>query len=754
MQRKSWMFVGVVFPLVALAGCGGGGSSSGGVASTPTPTPTATAPAPTPAPTPMTPSNVNYNTAEYGRSNAAAQAQALTAYNAGATGSGILVGVIDSGIDASSSEFAGRISPLSADFAGSRGIQDEGGHGTAVSNILLGAKNDSGIHGVAFNATLLALRTDTPGTCATAPMGSPEGGCTHNDNNIAAALDAAVAARAKVVNISLGGSPANSRLRGAIDRATSAGLILVISAGNEGVTNPSAAANPDMLAQIANDPIARGLIVIAGAVNASGTLADFSNRAGNSANTYLTALGVSVQSIDETGKGFYFSGTSFSAPAIAGAIALLAQAFPSLTPAQLVSLLYRSANDRGAAGVDSTYGQGELNIARAFAPIGSLSLAGSAVAVSLTDNATLGTAMGDAGQNGLSAVIKDEFGRDFGVDLSPTLARTAIPQTLSNGLALSGRSMAASGGRTSFALAIDDRNSARPLLLTSREAERARVLAGSMAIAVTKDLTLGIAGGRGAEGLVPNPNTAREPAFLVADRSLDRAPLGAFAIRKALGGVGMTLAAESGDMRLWQQSGLGPSADGVRRYAYAELSVGVDGGVGPVGMTAKLTRLDESATVLGSRFSAALGGSGAVSWFADVGAELSPASNWRLNAKLRRGWTQLGANSVRGASMLRTQSLSAHVARDNLLVAGDSLSLRYSEPMRVASGGLNLLYIGVDAQTLSLTPSGHERDWEAVYARPLGRGWITANAYRRQQPGNFAYAPNDLGAAVRYSFSF
>jgi subtilisin family serine protease len=748
------MFVGAAFPLFALAGCGGG-TDSGGVAVSSTPTPVASAATPAPSMVPVTQSNsVDYNTGEYRRSNAAAQAQALTAYNAGATGSGIVVGIIDSGVDATSAEFAGRISPLSADFAGSRGIQDEGGHGTAVADILLGAKNDAGVHGVAFNATLLALRTDTPGTCASAPTGSVDGGCTHNDNAIAAALNAAVAARATVVNISLGGSPANSQLRSAIDRATAAGVIIVISAGNDGVKNPTAAANPDTLAQIANDPVAHGLVIIAGAVNSANALADFSNKAGNSASNYLTALGVSVQSIDQTGKGFYFSGTSFSAPTIAGAVALLAQAFPTLTPAQIVALLYRSADDRGATGVDSTYGNGELNIARAFSPIGSLSLAGSAIPVSLTGNATLGTAMGDAGQGGLSAVIKDEFGRDFGVNLASTVARTAIQQTLANGLAPSARSMAAAGSRTSFALAIDDRNSAQPLLLTSREAERARVLAGSMAIAVTKDLTFGIAGGRGADGLIPNPRMAGEPAFLVADRSLDRAPAGAFAIRQARGGLGLTLAAESGQMRLWQQSELGASADGVRRYAYSELSAAVDGGKGPIGVTAKLTRLDERATVLGSRFGAALGGSGAVSWFADVGATLNPATDWRVNAKLRRGWTQLDANSVRGRSMLRTQSLSADIARNNLWVAGDNLSVRYSEPMRVAGGGLNLIYTGVDAQTLSLTPSGHERDWEAVYARPLGRGWVTANAYWRQQPGNYASAPNDLGAAVRYSFNF
>ena len=104
---------------------------------------------------------------------------------------------------------------------------------------------------------------------------------------------------------------------------------------------------------------------------------------------------------------------------ISGAIALFAQAFPTLTPTQIVALLYRSADDRGATGVDAIYGNGELNLTRAFSPVGQLSLAGSTIPVSLSDNATLGTAMRDAAQGGLSATIRDEFGRDFSVDLAP-----------------------------------------------------------------------------------------------------------------------------------------------------------------------------------------------------------------------------------------------------------------------------------------------------------------------------------------------
>jgi hypothetical protein len=351
-------------------------------------------------------------------------------------------------------------------------------------------------------------------------------------------------------------------------------------------------------------------------------------------------------------------------------------------------------------------------------------------------------------------VIRDEFNRDFDVDLAPTVARAPIQQTLANGLGPAARQMSAAGQRTSFALAIDPESTARPLMLTAQDAGRARVLAGSIAIAVTKDLMIGFGGGRGANGLLPSAQEGGEPAFLVTDRSLDREALGAFAARRGFGPFGLTLSAESGRMRLWQRGDLGTISDGVRRYAYSEVSATLDGRAGPLGLSARLMRLDERATVLGGRFAGALGGNGAVSWFGDVVATLSPFDAVRLDATWRRGWTSPGTSSVRGHSVVLTQGLSSTITRDNLWLTGDSLAIRYSEPLRVVGGGLNLLALGNGPQTLWLSPSGHERDWEAVYARPLGKGWLTANTYWRRQAGNYLNAPDDLGAAVRYSFDF
>src|SRR4029079_14682214 len=138
-------------------------------------------------------------TPEYQASQYSVVSNAIAAYNAGATGKGVKIGIVDSGINPSLSEFAGRIDPASRDVAGSRGVSDEGGHGTAVSAVAAAARNGSNTMGVAFDATIVSLRADEPGSCAT------HDGCAFYDDAIARGIDAATAAGVKVINLSLGG---------------------------------------------------------------------------------------------------------------------------------------------------------------------------------------------------------------------------------------------------------------------------------------------------------------------------------------------------------------------------------------------------------------------------------------------------------------------------------------------------------------------------------------------------------------------
>ncbi|QCI79585.1 hypothetical protein E6W36_08655 [Hankyongella ginsenosidimutans] len=122
---------------------------------------------------------------------------------------------------------------------------------------------------------------------------------------------------------------------------------------------------------------------------------------------------------------FIVSGTSFAAPHVAGALALLADAFPTLTSRQLVDLLLSSATDLGSPGQDPVFGRGGLNIARAFQPQGSTRLAGTDTLVSLSQaDIALGGALGNGAQLGSAlrdVVVLDRFNRAFSVNLGPNV---------------------------------------------------------------------------------------------------------------------------------------------------------------------------------------------------------------------------------------------------------------------------------------------------------------------------------------------
>ena len=755
----------IIFAL-SVSACGGGGGSGGGISSTPPPPP-----AVTPPPPPPPPPASNFDTAEYQQSNGAVQAQAIAAYNAGATGTGVIAGVVDSGIDIDSPEFSGKIHPQSGDFAGTRGLQDEGGHGSAVSSILLGAKNNLNAHGVAFGATLLVLRTDTPGTC-TDP--DPDAGCTHNDNDMARAVDRAVSVGARVINMSLGGSPMNSNLRAAVDRATAAGIVIVISAGNEFDTDPANAINPDPMALTALDPIARGQILIAGATDSNQQISTFSNRAGTGQNYYITALGVRVRAPDETGAQFLWSGTSFSAPIVSGAVALLAQAFPNLTGRQIVDLLLSTTTDLGAAGTDAIYGRGELNLARAFQPQGQQSIAGTPIPVPTAATATLGGPMGDATvRDGPKAIILDSYGRAFNADFSSTLLSAKSAPKLAPALSIGTETRTAANPNLAVSLSVANRRDGvgpDRLDLSPRERGQARAIAGSVIAKLGNDrqFALGIARSSGA--LIDQMAIDRAASFIAADAAQESfgffsQPSSAFAYRQQVAGFGMTVAGESGDVRLWKEFAGDPMRSRYRGYGYRLAHVGLDRELGALRLKLSGTLLDERETILGGGTNMWTGETGARSWFADAGSSLVLGSAWRVDANYRRGWTRIAAAGLReSADWLESDAWSADLTRLGLFSLRDSLSLRVAQPLRVRGGGLNLtLPVGYDYSTLqasfgrqfvSLAPTGRERDIEAAYATPFAGGYLSANAFWRTEPGHIEAAPDDLGVALRFNRRF
>jgi len=751
-RTRTVLVLSVCAAALALAGCGGGGGTArpNPISSPPPPPP------PPPSPPPPSPPPTNFDDAEYRRSNGAVSSGAIAAWQDGATGRNVKVGVIDTGVNPNLAEFTGRIDPASQDVAANRGVTDEEGHGTAVTAVIAANRNGSGIVGVAFESTIISLNTADPTDC------DPDDGCTHRDGDIARAIDIARNNGARVVNISLGGDGVGQSVIDAVARAVQAGMVIVVSAGNESDADPDPFA-----AQIAARASGRQ-VIIAGAVDSRGDIASFSNRAGASANFYLAALGVSVRAPDQTGASFLWSGTSFSAPIISGAAALLASAFPNLTGAEIAELLLSTADDAGVPGVDATFGHGILNIRRAFEPQGTVTLAGSRIAITDLGGGELSGPMGDARPRMAGVVFLDGFSRAYVADIAQRLAAAPQQRPLEQRLRQDVSTAVTRIGPTLVSLSVRGGGivpmpaSFARTGLSMDEARAARALASHVLSRIGPRTAIAFGISESGRTLQRRLQQAETLPFLVARDPMERAGFytdggASFGIRHDLGGIGLTLTGERGEV---EQFAL---REGLPAPTYRLAALTLDRRFGPAFLTLGATRLDETETVLGGRFSLAPGG--ATSWFLDGTARVELGAGWRTGARWRRGWTRMpGGNGLVSGGYLRTDTWSFDLARGDAFRRGDELALRVMQPLRVRSGGYALdvpvsydyatLGVGYERRMFSLAPTGREINVEAAYRIGLfgDRATLTANAYYRRQPGHVAAMPGDYGLALRLAF--
>jgi subtilisin family serine protease len=269
----------------------------------------------------------------------------------------VTIAVIDTGADLQAPDLASK-SPGAYDVrSGAADVTDQIGHGTFVASLAAGSvANGEGIAGFGGDARLLVIR-----------IGVPDGLFT--DVDAANAIVYAVQHGARVINLSFGGADTSSTEQAAIDYAASRGVLLVAAAGNDyergnPVTYPAAALQPPG----SNGVGGKGLAV--GASGPSGTRAAFSNTG-----SYLSvaAPGESVLgalSSSATHAGFqavslpgslsglygYGSGTSFAAPQVAGAAALVWAANPALGAGEVAQILKETAGGRGTWNPELGYG--------------------------------------------------------------------------------------------------------------------------------------------------------------------------------------------------------------------------------------------------------------------------------------------------------------------------------------------------------------------------------------------------------------
>ncbi|HEX8444213.1 MAG TPA: S8 family peptidase [Allosphingosinicella sp.] len=756
---------------LTLAGCGGGGTSTppAPVSSLPPPAPPPPSPPPpppppppAPAPTPSpTPTSVNFNDSEYQRSNGAVAAGAISAYNAGGTGQGVKIAVLDGGINPNLAEFAGRIDPASVDLVMNRPISDTEGHGTAVAAIAAAGRNGGQIQGVAFASTILALNSADPNNC------DKDDGCQHSGSAIAQGIDLARTNGARVINISLGGEGASSAVLQAVSRATQAGIVIVVSAGNDGTK--AIGSNPDdFAAGLAG--AGNGLVIIAGAHDSARNIAGFSNRAGTGQQVYLAALGDRIRSFDHTGQPFLFSGTSFSAPVISGAAALLASAFPNLTGRQIAEILLNSADDAGTPGTDGTFGRGILNIGRAFQPQGQTSLAGSQVAISTGSNGQASGPMGDATGASVGAIVLDGYSRAYRLEVGSTLSRAQQEQPLAQSLGGDLRTASAAAGKTAVTITVNRTLTNQPRInyaylgLSWEDARQARAVAGMALSELSPSTAVAFGFSETGRTLQQRLTGHDQNAFLVARDPLTRNGFFADAsssagIRHLLGPVGVTATSERGRVH---NPGL---VRQVQDPAYTINTVAFDRRFGPALVSVGASRLDEQETMLGSRFSSAFSSRGASSDFLDASLSYDLGRGWGAFGSYSRGWTRMaGTGALVSEGRLSTDAWAFDLARAGAFSPGDKLALRVMQPLRVSSGGFDLSVptsydyatgaVGYENRQFSLAPTGREIDYELAYnARAFG-GRLGANLFLRTEPGHIEAMDSDLGGAIRFTLGF
>lgn len=328
---------------------------------------------------------------EYSNQPALATINVIPAYNAGLSGLGVRIGVVDSGMNPNHVEFSGALVAAYDAMTGIAGtsnfstfLVDYEGHGSHVASIaaarLDGAVRPYNMQGVAYNASLVMSAIDFIPTLT--------------DKQIAAAIDYVSSQGVRVINNSWGSDSAgpgdpqahyennfasNRIIIDSIHRALDRGSVLVFAAANESSYPYYVAINPSVESTFPVYDAAMaakgGFIVVASTTDDGAALSYFSNRCGVSkyyciaapgGNQYFAndpegILGADGNTID---KYVYLQGTSMASPLVTGAVALVAEQFPWMTNKNLATTILTTASR--AVNPDVEWGRGLLNVGKAI----------------------------------------------------------------------------------------------------------------------------------------------------------------------------------------------------------------------------------------------------------------------------------------------------------------------------------------------------------------------------------------------------
>jgi subtilisin family serine protease len=287
-------------------------------------------------------------------------------------GRGVVVAVLDSGVDGNVSDLKGNVRSGNIDYTGLKTKPSDpnwGLHGTWMASIIAGHGSDSegdGVTGVAPQATILSIRVipDMQDPGYRNYDSEPE---LRIQRELADGIRTAVKDGAKVISMSIGYSAPSSAVRSAIQYAYSHGVVLVASSGNSG-DNDTQHSHTHSLAPVSFPAEYPGVISV-GAVQQGGTPTTFSS--GN-LSVKVAAPGKKVPAQGRSGQYYTVDGTSPACALVAGVAALIESAYPGITPALVTEALTSTAKQDPPGGYDVLTGFGIVDADAALKAAGAL----------------------------------------------------------------------------------------------------------------------------------------------------------------------------------------------------------------------------------------------------------------------------------------------------------------------------------------------------------------------------------------------
>ncbi len=699
------------------------------------------------------------------------------------TGAGILVAIVDTGIDLDHPEFAGRIASGGACFGGSSACSgpaaqgdDNQGHGTHVAGIVAAAANGAGNTGVAPGASLLAVKVlDASGS--------------GSYSAVASGISYAASKGARVINMSLGGSSPSSTLIAPLQQAATTSVI-VAAAGNSG--NAYAPGYP--AAYATQSGIAGGMIIV-GSVNSSNAISSFSQTPGNGGcvasggvtkcfkDVFLVAPGQSIYSTYMGGGYATMSGTSMATPYVSGVAARVLGAAPYLTNKQVVSILFQSATDLGAKGVDAVYGRGLVNLTAALAPLGvqSVATSGSSTSGFGGTGSVSGAAISGVLAAGLrnshvakNLVFFDAYGRDYTTDLSSVAAVGGVslagvvaqsgstPRFVSafgSGFGISGFVSDQAPNAVAFAgFAQNTHTALSDVVIKAHLGEDTSVILGHDASFGAHVSKLDLGASDAYDGLFMSASALNSPFVALTSEAT-------FIAASVEMGNGLTFSVGRGASEQNASPALNDEVLTLdEQFAYsthspwhlrsAENSVAAMSWEfapwGMIGLNAAYTQEDNS--LLGTQEQGALALTADASTVsAGFGARFDLGDDWSLSASWSRGSTEatpVAGGLFQSLSDIESQAYGLAVSKAGVFGKADSIGFSISRPLHITGGSAvihastgitderEILY---STEVVELASSTPETDYEVGYTAQLDEGLtLQANAMYQQDLGGAA----------------